>query len=402
MGNLQGEVTKHLAPLFDETKLVNPPKNWLAFVGRGGGEIKYNQNVSEVEYEIIRKKRRMAKLIKRTDVVTGILGNTAVMTDLGSFTQVSRAFPLSLEEYPITSDKLKKKLPGEPVTDSGLTMQYRMKYWAAKGQLELVEQQLAMANHLAGQGIVRGYQEAILGTSSADEKYDFYRKSTHNVTLGVPWTTSATATPLDDLDDGCDVLVKDSGKLPEFALIGSTALEALNKTTQVTTYGNNLAYQSFFDLGANVSVPKKFSFLIQNGWEPAGRVRTLKGRVLWLFTSEEMEAVTAGSDTQTMPAKKVVLGNTNSRVDAQYGGPVTFPDTPTDLSLYQEWFGFRPGVFPNGTPNLTSGLVDLRMFALDAFQNPEKTVRVIRSQFSPLYIPVATDEWYTIENAGGN
>ena len=398
---LTGAVTQNLAPFFSERKGARISSNWLAFVGRGGGVTNFSNDVNEVVYEIMRGNRRTAKLVRRSNVVTRVLGSAQKNMEMGSYTRVARAFPLSVEEYDLQSSRLTEKVPNEPTTDSGWSREDRAMWWAAKGQTELLSRQNRMMNYLAGQGILEGLQDAIIGTSDTDLQYDFYRLAAHSKTLSIAWTTLATATPLVDLDTGISAVVDATGKAPQFALMGNLAYAAMLKTTEVqgfkTATGNG--FEAFHRVGATNAVPSEFAFLTANGWEAKGFVQTWEGRILWIFGSEELLELTAGTSIRSMPSTKVVLGNTNSRLDAQFGPPETFPETASVLRDYQEWFGFQPGVTPSGEPDLVNGVLRPEMFHLDAYQNKERTLRTMRSQTAPLYIPVDTDSWYVIENA---
>jgi len=398
VGNLTGAVTRNLAPMFDERKGARASKNWLAFTGRGGGIVQYNDDVNEIKYEIVRGNRRVAKLIKRVDVTSQLLGENQKNIDGTGYTEVSRAFPLSMEVANIPASKLTEKIAGEPTDNSDVTRQFRLTYHAARKQTDLMSAQIRMANYLAGQGILEGVQDAIIGTSNTDEQYDFYRKATHLKTLSVPWST-ITAKPLEDLDTGCDVVIADSGVCPEFALMGDLAISAMFKTTEFANAADNRTFSAFTAVGGKEAVPGKFDFLVKNGWECRGYVITWKGRKIWLFGSEELAEFTIGTTSRSMPSKKVLLGNTESRLDAQFGPSAILPETASRLAWYREMFGFMPGVAPKGEPKLTSGLITPRMFILDAYGNEVHTNVSIRSQMSPLYVPVATDEWYTIQNA---
>jgi hypothetical protein len=406
VGQLIGSITRNLAPLFDDQKGAHISKNWLAFVGRGGGTTIYSQDVNECKYEIIRGKRQMAKLVKRSEVTNRLIGKNQTNLGLGEFTEVNRAFPLSIEEYDIQSSKLTERVPGEKAENSGWTKKDRMVYWAAKGQQVLLAKQGNLANLLASQGILSGSQDSILGTTNPDEKYDFYRNATHSKTLagGLTWKTNPTAAlPLTDLDVGCDALKANSGKMPQFALMGGDSIQGFLAADQITDLADNRGFTAFHTLGANgTQCPAEYQFLVDAGWECRGKISTLKGRTLWLFGCEELMADYAGgADAPAMPLTKVVLGNVNSRMDAQFGPSETFDEDTQTLQNYMDWFGFAPGVTPAGEPNLMDG-AKLRpeMFYLDAIRNKGRTLTTMRSQFAPLYIPVATDEWYVIENAG--
>jgi hypothetical protein len=398
---LQGSITRNLAPFFEERKGARTQKNWLAFVGRGGGVQTIQNEVNEVVYEIMRGNRRTAKLVKRSNVVSRVLGSDQKNLELGSYTRVARAFPLSVEEYDIQASRLTEKVPGEPTENSGFTRQDRMVWWAARGQTELMTRQTRMMNYLCGQGILEGTQDAIIGTSDPDEQYDFYRNPLHSKTLGTTWNDATNATPLDDLDDGCDQVIDSTGNLPQFALMGDTAISAMLQTDQIQNQADNRGFTGFIRIGeAGVPCPPAFNYLTENGWECRGIVTTWKGRQLWVFGSEELLELTAGVSQRSMPSEKVVLGNNDSRLDAQFGPPETFPEDDMILQKYQSWFGFAPGVAPSGEPQLTNGIVRPEMFVLDAYGNQYNTLRTIRSQTAPLYVPVATDDWYVIENAG--
>jgi hypothetical protein len=396
----QGIVTRNLMPLFEEQKGLESQTNWLAFAGRGGGVSRYENDVNEVEYEIVRGHRQMAKLVKRSGVTNRLLGTDQKNLGLGEFTQVSRAFPLSIEEYDIQSSKLTDKIPGEPNTDSGFTRQDRMIYWAAKGQTTMLAKQVRMMNYLCGQGIIEGVQDAIIGTSDTDLQYDFYRRATHLKTLTTPWSTHATATPLKDIDLGVDLNIQDGAKKSNIMLAGDTAWSDFLQCAELEVYSTYSDFKAFVPAGdARLSMPSEMNFLTENGWDFQGVVKTWKGRTVHVFTSEELVEVTAGTPQRSMPSKKVVICGPDSRLDQVYGPPETFPEDEMVIQQYRAWFGFEPGMAPAGEPNLVNGMIRPEMFCIDAYENKYRTLRTIRSQCAPIYVPVETDTWYTIVNA---
>jgi hypothetical protein len=402
MAKLLGALTANLAPLFDDSKALRASKNWLAFMGQGGGSVQFNPDVDEVQYEIVRGKRKMATLIKRTDVTSKLLGTNQKNKDFGSSTQVSRAFPLSIEEYNIPANRLRQRIPGESNLDSGVTRQDRMMYWAAKGQNALMNMQVELMNVLVAQGLLTGKQDSIIGTTIESEKYDFYRKATHIKTLGTPWKSNpSTCTPLADFDVACSALIADGNMPAEFALCGQDVIPALLKSTEVKTIADNRVYSAFIGMAPGETVPAKYKYITDAGWECRGRITTLVGRTLYLFTTEALSPT--GSDgalEPSMPVAKVLLGNTNSRIDAQFGGPETYDEDAQVIADYQNWFGFAPGVAPASMPSVTGGLIRPEMFYLDAIRNEARTATTIRSQCAPLFVPVETDTWYTMVNAG--
>lgn len=374
-------------------------RNWLAFVGRGGGRLIPAPDVKQVTYEIQRGNRRTSQLITRTGVANRLLGSNQKNLDFGSYTQVARATPLSMEEYAITNEKLLEKLPGEPTDDSGLTRQFRLRYHAGVAQNEMLKSQMRLMNNLVGEGIRTGYQTAVTGNT--EDLYDFYRDAAHIVTLGTPWGSNpTTATPLANLDTAISQVIAKGGVLPTIALFGNTAWSAFLQCDEVTAFRTETLSDTFVIVGDRNPVPAEYKFLTDAGWEGKGFIRTWEGRSLWVFGSEALsdDPAATGTPVRCMPANEVVLCHANSRLDGIFGPPETLPETATDQRLYQEWFGFAPGATPPGEQSF--GLVQPGMFYLDARRNEGKTAYAMRSQVAPLYVPVATDEWYTLTNAG--
>lgn len=392
---LQGTLTNAMAPVFSDNVGRTVSRNWMGFVGRGGGRIIPAPDVEQVTYEILRGNRRTSKLVTRSGVANKLLGTNQKNLDFGDYTQVARATPLSMEQYAITNDKLLKKVFGEPTNDSGLTRQFRLRYHAGVGQNEMVKSQIRLMNNLVGEGIRTGYQHAVTGNDN--DLYDFYRDPLHLKTLSYPWSDATNATPLVNYDDAIDQVIKKSGTMPTIALNGDAAWSYFLRTDEVKGFRTETNADAFVSIG-NVAMPSEYQFLIDAGWEVQGFIRTWKGRQLWVFTCEALSDDYSGNPQRCMPSEQVVLCNANSRLDAIFGPPETLPETATDTRLYQEWFGFGPGSTPPGQQG--TGIVAPGMFYLDAYRNETKTAYMMRSQTAPLYVPAATDEWYTMLNAG--
>jgi hypothetical protein len=394
---LNGSLTQAMAPMFSDAVGRTVSRNWLAFVGRGGGRLIPAMDVKQVTYEIQRGNRRTSQLVTRAGVANRLLGENQKNLDMGSYTQISRATPLSIEEFAISNEKLLEKLPGEPTTDSGVTRQFRLRYYAGVAQNEMVKAQMRLMNNLVGEGIRTGYQTAVTGDT--DNLYDFYRDANNMVTLGTPWGSNpTTATPLTDLDSLISGMIARSGVMPTIALMGHTALTALLKCDQVSDFRNETMNAAFVNASERLTVPSEYQFLVDAGWEMKGMLYTWEGRSLYIFTTEALSDNSSGTPTRCMPANEVVLCNANSRLDGIFGPPETLPETATDSRLYQEWFGFAPGATPPG--QTSAGIVSPEMFYLDARRNESKTAYLMRSQTAPLYVPVSTDEWGVLQNAG--
>ena len=395
---LNGTLTQAMAPMFNDAVGRTVSRNWLAFVGRGGGRLIPAMDVKQVTYEIQRGNRRTSKLVTRTAMANRLLGSNQKNLDFGSYTQVARATPLSIEEFAITNEKLLEKLPGEPTTDSGVTRQFRMRYYAGLAQNEMMKAQIRLMNDLVGEGIRTGYQTAVTGNTT--DLYDFYRNANNIITLGTPWGSNpTTATPLANFDTAISLGIAESGVMPTIALMGNVAWSSFLQTTEVKDFRTETNSDAFVRIGDRFTVPAEYAFLTAAGWEAQGIIRTWEGRQLVAFTCESLSDDSSGVPQRCMPSNEVVLCNANSRLDGIFGPPETLPETATDARLYAEWFGFTPGMTPPGEASV-SGIVSPEMFYLDAIRNETKTAYLMRSQTAPLYVPVATDEWITFTNAG--
>lgn len=400
---LLGTITRNLAPMFSDKKGLHIPKIWLCFAGRRdtGAVTIYSPDADEVQYDIVRGKRQISKLVKRSEVTNRLIGPNQKNMGLGSFTEVSRGFPLSIEEFDIQKSKLRQRIPGEANVNSGYTEQDRMLHWAGKAQQYLLAKQGALGNYLCGQAIRLGEMESVIGTTEASEKYDFYRDS-DLIDTTTSWATPSTAVPLDNIDTGIDKVMSLSGVMPDFALIGDVAIVRMQKSDQVQNLADNRGFTGFIRFGSEgaTSCPAKFNFMVNAGWECRGKVTTFKGRSVWVFTSEELQADPAGGDDiRCMDSNTMVLGSTQSPVDQYFGPSETYDETEGDRRNYREWFGFMPGVTPTGQPDVTDGsVVKPDMFYLDAYRNEQKTATTIRSQYAPLFTPKNTDSWATWTN----
>lgn len=396
---LRGSLTNSMAPMFNDAVGNDVARIWLPFIGRGGGQMMFEPNVKQVTYTIRRGNRRTGELITRGAVANYLLGSNQKNIDMSSRTEVARSTPLSMEQWAITTDKLNDSVPGEPTDNSGYTRQYRLRYYAAEAQNDMIKAQIRLMNGLAGQGIRTGYQTIITGNT--DELYDFYRNPLNIRTLGTPWGSNpSSATPLKDLDTAISHVIAVSGRIPRLGFFGNTAWSAFLQTDEVANFRQETNSDAFVILSDKATMPSEYQYLVDAGWECKGFIRTWEAREIWVFTSEALADDASGNPQRAMPSTEVVLGSADTRCDAIFGPPETLPETPTDERLYQEWFGFSSRGVPPGQANAASGFIRPEMFYLDAYRNTTKTAYMMRSQTAPLFVPVDTDAWFTYSNAG--
>lgn len=388
--------TRKMVPVLDFSEKAKLATSFLCFYQT---EPFYVNDNDTVEIEIIESDLKTSKLIPKVNV-TNYLGPDQKTLNGINWQKDSRTFPLSVEESILESGIQYKKIPGEATEDSGVTKTERMQWHAAIHHQKQLSKTSLLLNRLAAQSIIEGKQDAVTGTSDPNEQYDWFRKSDNTITLGTPWSTSATATPIKDLDAAATIMEQNGRARAEFALCGKDAIEAFAKTTEVKNYADNRRYSIAWVGGdQQMAVPSKFKYMIDSGWTAFAKVSTYMGREIWLFTSTSHYQDDSLNFVDFMPAKKVVLGNTMTRCDRWFGPRMSF-----DPKLFASYYNSLWGVNLESVnmPNLDgpSGLIDPRMLHFDAFPNSfDHSSFAIRTQCAPIYAAVDTNAWVTIGNA---
>ena len=394
--------TRQMLPFFDQTKMGPAPTAWQCFYGRtqNGSQTIYSPDSDELDMEIRKGTKRTAKLIRRSGQVDRLLGANQVNVEHGNRTAVQRVYPLSVEESDINAARKNKRLPGEPPVNSGVTAQMRMRYWAAESHYDLYMRQVRLMERLAGQSILEGVQDAILGTSDVNLQYDMYRNDDHSITLITQWTDSVNATPIQDIDNALDKASRNGDRVPKFALMGSAAIAAFTNCNEIRETADNRRYE-LVRCGQNVSPPAEYSFMMENGWTPWGWLRTYKGRTLWIFTQDYtwQDDENADQHVEYMPVGKVVFGSTESRNDRAFGPSETLGDTEDQMRFYREFFGFDINSIPTVGEISMNRVITPQMFMLDAYKNTSNTKVTVRCQTAPIFMTTETDTWVVIENA---
>ena len=75
---------------------------------------------------------------------------------------------------------------------------------------------------------------------------DFSPKAAHFPTVATPWSTAATATPIDDLESLCDIITTNGREIPTDVIMGRTAYQEFLATTQVQTIADNRRFNLVF------------------------------------------------------------------------------------------------------------------------------------------------------------
>jgi hypothetical protein len=393
-----GTYTRLMAPMLDVSKLGPLPMGFQAFFARPVSNTIFSPDSDVVDIDIVRGNRKTAKLVLRTDV-SQLLGSNQKDLNGLNYTSFARSYPLSIESGEVAASQMNKRCPGEPV-HNGWTQAMRLRYWAMKQHIVQTQRTVRMFERLAAQSVISGKQDAIIGTTDANQQYDFERDSDHAITVSTAWTTAATATPIGDLDDAGNLVSVNGNVRPDFALVGADAMAAFVKTTEVKEIADNKGYE-ILRVSALNPVPPSHQFMIDAGFIPWGSVRTWRGYNIWLFTYDGSYEADNGTDTPILEPGTVVVGSTQSRCDRWFGPSNRFDSSVLGLDdFYRSAFGFDPSM-AIGEMNVgtATGILDPRMFYYAAYPNQARNVIHTETQSAPIFATVHTDAWAVIGNA---
>jgi len=202
---------------------------------------------------------------------------------------------------------------------------------------------------------------------------DFKPKATHFPQVTVSWATSATATPLSDMESLADVIRKDSGQFTSISIMGATAFaNALKCTTFLNAFDNRR-----IELGT--IMPREINAM---GAKYQGEVNLGSYKTeIWTYP-ESYAHQQSGTDTPYVNANYVIMLAPSTELKLLYGGfpgPLVQPDP-------------RVSAFRSVLPTRISegGFVDL---SPNVWCSPdgETVYGSVRSR--PLPIPVGIDEF---------
>jgi hypothetical protein len=236
---------------------------------------------------------------------------------------------------------------------------------------------------------------AILGTTNTDLIYDFLRNAAHNFTPTLVWT-NASSVPIADLEQAAGLIRANGHASADMVIMGADAMDAFVRHSTVQELADNRRFE-LIQVGQN-PVPPKFQRFVDAGAIPRGRLRTPKGYELWLFVYIDGYTDSGGTFTPYMPVDDVVVAASSARCDRYFGPPERLPDVPMRDQLYQQLFGFAPGMEPM-PPNVkdVSRAISPAMFYFDAYTSENWKRVSVRTQSAPIFATTQTDAFATLE-----
>ncbi len=382
---------------FDDRIDVELPSAGQSIFGRGQGLTVVTPDIDIFEIDIIRGNLLTSQLQQR-----GVTGRTLTgQSDMKEqrFTNIARTFPLSKEKINIGAGQLTHRIAGDPayVVKSRIE---RLRTLVMDGLTEGVRRMTRMMERLAWQSLRTGVQDAgLLGTSDTTLQFDWLRLSTHTFSPSTKWDNSGDI--LGDIDTACELVRKDSNLHPDVAIMGGLAMKEFIEDTTVQTLADTRRFE-LIQVSQNFPVPPELAFLSQNGLIPMGRLRTPRGHQLWVFTYLDGYESSVGTHVKFMPEDEMLIFSSKARADRYFGGPESLPQIPMRDQMFQQLFGFGPGLDfprPEGTKALPGNdILRPEFFFFDAYADEAWSVVTARIEVAPVFYPVSTDAFVLIND----
>ena len=382
-------MSRWMAATFDERQIITVPTGFQSFFGNpdSGAATHYIPDQGAVDIDIIRGTKKTAALIPR-GTVSRSLGPTKKNLHSGKHTSFTRKWPLSEESGNIGANEILYRQAGED-SYSARTRIDRMRQKAGDIHLESIRRMVRLFEVLAASSVLTGTMPAILGTNDPELLYDFRRRASHTIPVSTAW--DAAGDVFKDLDAACELIEQDGNAVPDMLCIGGEALKAMTGNTVFQALADNRNLE-FIQVSDKLPVPPEFSRFVKSGWSAQGRLRTLKGYTLWVFTYNRTYEADDGKATKLMPEDKAFVTSSRVRCDRYFGPPEVLPMTTHRRQEYQDLFGFDPLV-PLMPGNVLGGgaVIDGSMFHCDCYMAGDAKSLTIRTQSAPIYATTQTD-----------
>ena len=382
--------SRFMVEMFDEREVQATPRAFQALFGNplGASRTVFSEDQGTVEIDILRANgERLSAMVHRGQVSDDV-SRQKNATDQ-KYTNVVRVYPLIEEEGNINSQQLLKRQAGDNPF-ARRTQIDRMRDLARVIHYDHMRKMIRTNEYLASQSILTGKMPAIIGTTNTSLLYDFYRKATHTYNVTNKWD-SGSQNILGDIDGALDLIRQDAFMKGDFMAIGGSAMKALIEDTTTQTLADNRRFE-LIQVSLNFPVPPRFARLVEAGWTAYGRLRTPKGREVWMFTNDDIYTDSSSATQNYMPLDKAIIMPVGARMDRYFGPRDRLPVTSQEAAWYNEMFGFNMEV-PPLPPNVetSSGIIVPASFFSDAYTPDGKKTVILRTQQAPIFATTQTD-----------
>jgi len=387
--------SRYMAELFDQRNIQASPRAFQSIFGNpaGGGLTHFSVDEMTINIDIIKSKgEKLAATVHR--------GQSSNPTDVDNTTDyewsnIGRTWPLVEESGNINSTQLLKRSPGDNPYQQRTQLE-RNRALARDIHNEHMRRSMRTWEYQASQSILTGKMPAIIGTTNVNLIYDFYRPASHTIGVAVPWD-NASADILGDIDSALDIGREDSYRHLDFLAIGGNAMNAFIRDLTVQKIADNQRFE-LIQVSLNFPVPPRFARYINNGWTAYGRLRTPKGREVWIFVNDMIYTDSAGNPQNYMPLDKAFLLSSQARFDRYFGPRDRMPITSSEMMWYQEFFGFSMAAPPMPPNTPADDIVPAAAFFHDGYMPEGKKTAVLRTQSAPIFATTETDAIVVLED----
>jgi len=258
-------------------------------------------NSEDVEVDILREDEEVAVTV--ADITSSARMNEATRLTNKRFTP-----PVFKEAGPINAYRLMLRVAGQnPYQDP----QYQANAMAAAMDIgRKTEGKIRRAVELMASQVLQTGALTMKGDDGATRfTMDFSPKTSHFPTAGTSWATSATCTPLDDIESLADTIRTNARKECEDAIFGRVAIQNFLASTQVQTIADNRRFSLVYIEG----VADRGGGAKYHGTIVAGQYRLN----LWSYTGRYKDVET-GTITKYVDDNNVIL-RAPGRLDLTWG-----------------------------------------------------------------------------------
>lgn len=388
--------SRYMVEMFDQRDVQATPRAFQSFFGNpaGGGITHFSIDEMTVDIDILKANgERLAAMVHRGQSSSPI--DTENVIDY-EWSNINRKWPLIEISGNINSTQLLKRQPGDNPYQRRTQLD-RNRQLARDIHNDHIRKSVRTNEYLARESIITGKQPAIIDSTNAAWIYDFYRLASHTIGVPVPWDNGSQDI-LADIDNALDIGRQNAYRHLDFLAIGGDAMRAFIKDTTVKTLADNRRFE-LIQVSLNFPVPPRFARYIQAGWTAYGRLRTPKGREVWIFVNDDIYTDSAGDPQNYMPLDKAFLLSSQARFDRYFGPRDRMPVTPSESMWYQEMFGFSM-MAPPMPANVTTegGIIVPEAFYFDAYMPDGKKTVVMRTQSAPIFATTETDAIVVLED----
>jgi len=392
-----GTYSRFMMDDFQDRNIVSVKTGFMAFFGRpeAGGRTRFNPDAAVFDYDIIRGNRRLGALVPR-GMDGRSVGDKQKNTRAQRYTTTARVMPLGEEEGDIQASQLLLRQAGETPQQTQTRLD-RMRSLAMDHHDEHARRFTRTMEYLAAQSVLTGKMPTLLGSGvAADQIFDWRRSAGNIYSVPTVWTDPA-ADIFGNIDYACERVDVKGMANPDFIGFSSSAIVAFLKDADVKEKSDNRRW-NLINVGDNrFTLPDRFARFVEGGWKARGFLQTPNGYELYMFTSNYTYDDDTGSSEKYMPDGSVIVADSQARYDRIFGPPEVLPDIPQRQEQMRQLFGFSP-TDPQ-LPDNIAGLgttVPPAAFYFDAYMPDNWKSATIRTQISPVFVPVQTDAICTL------